>query len=591
VVSSFIYQCCIRRIKSLLTARNSLSLSSEKASRGFLSYRLKYPQLEDIMADTELKPLPLGTSDFFALRNNGQIYVDKTALIYELASKRQKFFLARPRRFGKSLLVSTFESLFKYGLRDFKGLAIEKLWKDEQVYQVVRLDFSEIKNFDSLEDFSLSLTSLLARRFSPLGFVYKESNLYSVTDQLSDWLLAQPQSSLVLLIDEYDAPLTACLSDADLFNSVRRKLSKFYGIVKSNDAAFQFFFMTGITKFSKASIFSELNNLSDISLTSEYGSLLGYTYEELKQYFDSYLNRAAKVLNLSKENLVSELTKNYDGFCFEKTAKQHLFAPWSLLKFLGCPSNGFENYWYESAGNPTALQQYLKSHSLREPEDYFKPKFVPIPLLQATATDVEHINDLALLTQAGYLTIKEVGTDSFLVGYPNKEVADSLAWLYREKLLSSQSIDQLGAMHLRSDLQEGNVDSVVGQINKLFLATDYTKYPVNDEITCRNYMQLFLTLGAYVRTYAELHNALGRSDLELETSRLHWVFEIKFLKNENRENEHQITEAERLLNTAVAQIKERHYGETDFSGKKLIRVALVFSEKERQFVCWSKEGI
>ena len=541
------------------------------------------------MSDTELKPLPLGTSDFSTLRKRNQIYVDKTALVYELASRPEKFFLARPRRFGKSLLMSTFESLFKYGLRDFNGLDIEHLWKEKDTYQVVKLDFSRIKPGNDAAKFSADFDEYLTFCFGEIGF--QRASYGSINNQIERFFRGLPCSSLVLLIDEYDAPLTACMNNVPLFNTVRKSLSDFYAVIKSNDSVFRFFFMTGITKFSKASIFSELNNLSDISLASEYGSLLGYTREELKRYFDGYLNQAAKVLNLSKENLVSELTKNYDGFCFEKTAKQHLFAPWSLLKFFSCPSNGFENYWYESAGNPIALQPYLKSYSLREPEDYFKPKFIPIPLLQATATDVEHINDLALLTQAGYLTIKGVGTDSFLVGYPNKEVADSLAWLYREKLLSSQSIDQLGAMHLRKDLQEGNIDSVVDQINKLFLATDYTRYPVNDEITCRNYLQLFLTLGAFVRTYAELHNALGRSDLELETSRLHWVFEIKFLKNGNKGEEQKLPEAERLLKTAVAQIKERHYGESDLSGKKLIRVALVYSEKDRQFVRWSRAGI
>ena len=534
------------------------------------------------MNNCNLKPLPLGTSDFIALRNEGQIYVDKTALIYEVASKRQKFFLSRPRRFGKSLLISTFESLFKYGLRDFKGLAIEKLWRDTGTYKVVRLDFSEIKDFSSAEEFSIRLTSVLSRGFSGCGFTYRESPIETVSDQISDWLKTIPLNSLVLLIDEYDAPLTTCLSKPQLFEDIRKKLSDFYATIKSNDGAVRFFFMTGITKFSKTSIFSELNMLTILTMDPMFGTLLGYTEEELKYYFKGYLDRACEVLNCSEEELLLQLRTNYDGFCFDEDASTHVYAPWSALNFLNRPSRGFQNYWYESAGNPTALQQYLKSHSLREPKDYFKPKFVSIPILQATATDSAHIDDLVLLTQAGYLTIKEVGTDSFLVGYPNKEVADSLAWLYRDRLLSSRSVDQLGAMHLRSDLLQGNADSVVQQINKLFLATDYQKYPVTDETTCRNYMQLFLTLGAYVRTYTELHNALGRSDLEVETADLHWVFEIKFLRKESDKDR------ERLLDEAVGQIKERRYGEANLSGKKLIRVAVVFSEKERQFVKWTE---
>lgn len=174
------------------------------------------------MNNSNLKPLPLGTSDFAALRSEGQIYVDKTSLIYEIASKRQKFFLSRPRRFGKSLLISTFESLFKYGLRDFKGLAIEKLWRDTGTYQVVRLDFSEIKDFSSAEEFSVRLTSVLSRGFSGCGFTYRESPIETVSDQISDWLKTIPLNSLVLLIDEYDAPLTACLSKPQLFEDIRK---------------------------------------------------------------------------------------------------------------------------------------------------------------------------------------------------------------------------------------------------------------------------------------------------------------------------------------------------------------------------------
>lgn len=292
------------------------------------------------MNSCNLKPLPLGSSDFAALRSQGQIYVDKTALIYEIASKRQKFFLSRPRRFGKSLLISTFESLFKYGLRDFKGLAIEKLWKDENTYNVVRLDFSEAKNFRNLEEFSARLTSVLSRGFSNCGFSYRENPIETVSDQLSDWLKTIPLNSLVLLIDEYDAPLTSCLSNRDLFEDVRTRLSDFYSKIKSNDGAVRFFFMTGITKFNKTSIFSELNNFSDLTLDVDFGTLLGYTHDEVEQYFGAYLDRASELLNKPRKELLSELTNCYDGFCFERSATQHVFSPWSVLKFLSSPRNG-----------------------------------------------------------------------------------------------------------------------------------------------------------------------------------------------------------------------------------------------------------
>ena len=171
------------------------------------------------MANIENKLLPVGTSDFSTLRLRNQIYVDKTELIYQIASQSQKFFFARPRRFGKSLLISTFESLFKYGLRDFKGLAIENLWKEKCTYNVVSLDFSVIPSFSSVEEFSKKFMAILGGGFSPFGFNYVPDPLNDFFDQLFTWMRAQPRNSLVILIDEYDAPLTGCLNNKDLFES------------------------------------------------------------------------------------------------------------------------------------------------------------------------------------------------------------------------------------------------------------------------------------------------------------------------------------------------------------------------------------
>ncbi|MEY8456016.1 AAA family ATPase [Turicimonas muris] len=237
------------------------------------------------MEEPLIKKLPLGTSSFLALRNANQIYVEKSEYIFKLASIRAQVFLSRPRRFGKSLLVSTFEALFKNGIRDFKGLAIEKKWKDDKKYTVVRLDFSETRDFENVEEFSQKLTSLLARKFRSAGFSYQEDSALSVTEQLSNWLQTQPVNQLVILIDEYDAPLTVCLDSADEFEYVSRKLTEFYAVLKTNGRALRFLFITGITKFNKTCLFAELNDLSDISLSPDYGALLGFTREEVQKIF------------------------------------------------------------------------------------------------------------------------------------------------------------------------------------------------------------------------------------------------------------------------------------------------------------------
>lgn len=206
------------------------------------------------------------------------------------------------------MLISTFEALFKYGVKYFEGLAIEKLWKEHKEYKIVRLDFSEIKPFFGLNKFCKDLTGLIIDKFSSLGFEYKSSEL-SLFRQLSSWMEEQEPSSLVILIDEYDAPLTSCLSDPILFEQIRSLLAEFYSVIKANDSSLRFVFITGITKFNKTSIFSELNNLKDLTLDVGFGTLLGYTHDEIQRYFLPYLHEAASTLNISDKELLEKLTR------------------------------------------------------------------------------------------------------------------------------------------------------------------------------------------------------------------------------------------------------------------------------------------
>lgn len=314
--------------------------------------------LPNNMADMIRNRLPVGSADFVALRNNGQIYVDKTDMIFELCSGCSKIFLARPRRFGKSLLVSTFASLFQNGVRDFKGLAVEKLWTDK-TYAVARLDFSKIRDFTDENDFRILLNDQLIQTFRPLGFDYAEDRGL-LMGQFDAWLARQPKSSLVLLIDEYDAPLTACLSrkKKPLFENIRKFMSRFFLTVKSNEGALRFWFMTGITKYRQTSIFSELNLFTDISFDPHYGTLLGYTEPEIRTNFAAYLDKAAAVLSKTEEDVMEELRRHYDGYSFDMQAQTHVYCPWSVLKFLQSPHLGFQNYWYESGGQPSVLMEY-----------------------------------------------------------------------------------------------------------------------------------------------------------------------------------------------------------------------------------------
>ena len=231
------------------------------------------------MKQKRIQNLSLGTSDFSALRQFDEIYVDKTRLIYDLASQKGKYLFVRPRRFGKSLLISTFESLFRYGLRGFKGLAIEKLWKGEAKYLVVKLDFSEAKYFSSPEEFSERLASLIFRNFSRVGFSYVPGSAESIFHQWSEWLKTLKNDSLVLLIDEYDSPLTFCLDQEDLFAAVKELLSKFYAVLSANERVLRFVFATGIIRFDEVCLSSESGRFTDLSLNPRFGSLVGFTRE------------------------------------------------------------------------------------------------------------------------------------------------------------------------------------------------------------------------------------------------------------------------------------------------------------------------
>lgn len=318
--------------------------------------------------------------------------------------------------------------------------------------------------------------------------------------------------------------------------------------------------------------------MSDISLAPQFGSLLGYTHEEVQTYFGSYIAKSAEVLSISQNELMNRLAAHYDGFCFEETGTKRVFAPWSLLNFLTQPDRGLKDYWFESGGKPAVLLEYLKSHALKDPEEYARDKTIALSAL-AGSSDVETLSDIGLLTQAGYLTIKSVefGNTVFL-DYPNLEVRRAMAQLYTEHLLDGKVAGQVGAGPIVKVLCEESAESVFRILNRLFLAIDYQRYPVRDEASLRAYVQVYFA-GAGLDVKVEHHNAHGRSDLEVNAGNRHWIFEFKLVQGKQGETE--------KLREAVEQIKQRHYGDQQFS-KEVKKVALVFSIEDRKFVKWQE---
>ena len=391
-----------------------------------------------------LDELPLGYTKFSEFINLSLIYVDKTDLIAKLTRSKGPIFLSRPRRFGKSTLVSTFEELFSHGIEKFKGLKIDKqnLWHDK-TYKVLHLDFSSFREDVANISFEDKLFAHLKTKLKSVSLDIIESKY--VISSFNDVLENAEDNSLVLLIDEYDSPLTAVMGKKDEFEYRRGLLSEFFLTIKSYSAKFRFIFITGVTRYSQVSIFSAFNILKDISFNPLYGSIVGYTQEELEFYFKDYLENAAKVLNQKKntneytyKSILQSVKDNYDGYSFDDECSTHIYNPWSILNFLESPEREFKTYWVDTGGaQPSLLEKYLETVDKRELR---QSKLLEFSDLQTTISansrdlspNISTLSDanfpfLAILYQAGYFTIKQSDGMEFEVGIPNLEVKQAFA--------------------------------------------------------------------------------------------------------------------------------------------------------------------
>ncbi|MBQ9222011.1 AAA family ATPase [Succinivibrio sp.] len=526
----------------------------------------------------ELAKLPYACTNFESLRNSGMIYVDKTDLIYEIARLKVPYFLTRPRRFGKSLLLSTIESLFSNGTEFFKGLKIEKLWDDNNTYKVIRLDFSSL-TYDDSSSFDRGIKEKLLDYVSRYKIpIVKRKDNRSAGETLSMIINSVSADTLVLLIDEYDHPLTHSLDDKALFNSLRNYLSGFFGAIKSDVGRLRFFFMTGVGKFAKASVFSQLNNLLDISQSPKYASLLGYTEGELHLYFSDYVEYAAKLLNSTEEQVYTELKNYYDGYRMTEDSSKLVYNPWSCLSFLLHPENGYRNYWYETGGAyPTLIAKYIRNIKETPLEALQKVKITKDDL--NTFYDYFEVPTVSLLYQTGYLTIRDEYNDLYkmtqlVLSPPNLEVKSALAKLYLMEIREERiSVDDIHLSEvLRADFVEHNYSNMQSHFNIILNNFGYdNKVAFADERNCRDFVDLALCVGG-LYTRKEVISAKGRADLVVELPDERFVFEFKLSKNDSEETE--------LLEKASFQLKDNKYGEI-MPIKKLHRIAVVISSVKK----------
>ena len=530
------------------------------------------------------KQLP-DTTDFGELIDNNCIYVDKTAIINQFASKKGPFFISRPRRFGKSTLINTLHELFAHGLEKFKGLKIEPLWKDK-TYKVLHLDFSVFKETPSIGSFNNDFMDSLRFSLERAGIEPTKEKVDFPAKLLEKSIENEDERAVVLLVDEYDAPLTAVLNDSNEFEDRRKILSNFYMTVKSFQVKFRFIFITGVTYYSHTSIFSAFNHLTDLTLDSDYGALLGYTSDELESYFSEYIDNAVETLNrkfpterYTHEKVVEELKRNYDGYSFDEDCMHHVYNPWSILNFLKSPHRGFIPYWVSSGGStPTFLVNYLKqglkkynSNELQSLLGIDSTVNKDTDSLYPSIENISNIDLFAILYQAGYFCIKSAFDGYFKVGIPNLEVKKAYSNLVLNQLTKSQDSKLRFIEPFKEVLASGNLDKIKELFNTFINEFSYETVKNFNEACFRDVLKLAM-LTFNVTASTEVMGACGRADITAEAGDYLYVFELKVTDNSK--------DIATKLNEAKAQIIKNKYARR-LTDKTVVPVALVLENNAK----------
>lgn len=507
---------------------------------------------------------PIGIQNFQSLREDGYAYVDKTGFVYELAQNGKYYFLSRPRRFGKSLLISTIEAYFQGKKELFKGLALEQLEKDWTVHPVLHLDLNAAKYTEPE-----ALTSIFEGHFRYLEEIYNSSSDgLSLSERFKAIIrnaYEKTGQKVVILVDEYDKPLLEAIGNEALQNDYRKTLKSIYGVAKTMDGYIQMAFFTGVTKFSKVSAFSDLNNLKDISLSPQYAEICGITEKEIKENFDENIAQMADANHINKDECYAKLKENYDGYHFSKKSVG-MYNPFSLINAL-CDKD-FNDYWFET-GTPTFLVETLKRNHY-DLENMTREE-VTSDLLGSL--DSINQNPLPLLYQSGYLTIKSYNPDfdTYTLSFPNGEVERGFTrFLFRHyapiKIYKSDSF----VINFTTEVKNGQPEKFMPRLEALFAGQDY-QLVGDTELYFHNVTSLvFKMLGFY--TDVERHTTDGRMDMLVQTKDYIYIFEFKIDKSADE---------------ALKQIEEKQYAkpfETD--SRKLYKIGVNFSTLTRRIENW-----
>lgn len=508
----------------------------------------------------QIRKLPIGIQTFEKLREENFLYVDKTAMIYRIALTSTPYFLSRPRRFGKSLLLSTLEAYFQ-GRKDlFQGLAIERLEKKWEQYPVLHLDLNARK-YEKATDLVDMLNRFLEKWEEQYGAEKQDRAPEERFAYIIEKIYRQTGKQVVVLVDEYDKPLLQAILDESLLEEYRRILKSFYGVLKSADRYLRFVFLTGVTKFAQVSVFSDLNQLNDISMKPPYAELCGITKEELLQVFTPEIELLGEANRLTFDETVERLTAMYDGYHFTD-GSAGMFNPFSLLNVFD--GGKFSNYWFQT-GTPTYLVGLLKQsdYDLRNLIDG-----VEVASSAFAEYRAEKKNPLPMIYQSGYLTIKgyDEEVDLYTLCFPNNEVRygflNFLVPYYTE--LSDDETGLYIAKFMR-ELRAGEVDAFMNRLKVFFAGISYE---LSDD-TERHYQAIFhvvfTLLGRLIQS--EVRSSHGRADAVVKTKTHIYIFEFKL--NGSAEE-------------ALKQINEKDYLTPYLlDGRQLVKVGAEFNKETR----------
>lgn len=508
---------------------------------------------------------PIGIQDFENIRRDGYVYVDKTELIYNLSHGSGKyFFLGRPRRFGKSLLVSTMEAYFS-GKKDlFDGLAIADLEKDWTQYPVLRFDLTG-QSYMEPKDLDDTLNAQLVGFEKHYGVAKTAETAASRFRLLIEAAFEKTGRPVVILIDEYDKPIVDNLGDESLVDAFRKQLQGFYSVMKAKDACIKLGFLTGVTKIGKLSVFSGLNNLKDISMDARYTDICGISETDLKTYFDESVAELAQAHGLTVSETYSQLAEMYDGYHFCEDS-DGLYNPFSLFNTFD--SLKFKEYWFET-GTPSFLVKVMIE------TDYDVTRLSDEEIDAPALMDVDSVyhNPIPLLYQSGYLTIKgfEPEYGLYHLGFPNREVKHGfLNFLVKYYTPSRVDSGTMLVSKMLKDLRSGNAEGFMQKLEALFAKTSY-QIQGDSEKDFQYAMYILLELmGEYVEVEKATSN--GRIDVLLQTKEYIYIIEIKI--NDTVE-------------AALQQIEEKAYARRFADdNRQLFKIGVRFSTERRCIDSW-----